>query len=922
MPESRPLTVVLALALALAVCARVSAHAQGAGEAVTEGEAVGSRSVAPLELGRAAEREERLDEAEGHYVAALEAARAAGDTRTERLALCHLGGLLSAQGRVRDAAAALQQAVPLADEAVDRSAPTAVRLMLTDTYLAHGAPVDALPWADAAVRAAVASSSSEAADDAVLAAACATYVRTTRLIGDDPRTLRSTAAHLQELLQAHASPPTVAAELLFVHGVALLQAVDRERALITLEDALALADAEDADLDRGGLLTAIGYTALELGDARRAREAFDAGLGHGGPARVALLSGLALLDWQEGWHERAFDRLGQAERLTRAERAPVDRAEVLTTRATFHEQRGDLDLARRDLDDATDLLADHGSAEAEARARGRLARVNARQRRWAEAELEALRSLARNRSRHDEAGQAPRYLSVDAGVDALVALAQVHRADEEPDEAQATMRQALGLLVQQGRHGDASLVAAARGFLDLELGEPRRALESFDALCAAEGAGELPAGWVASHGAAMAHWRLGDLAAAEQALSRAAAAVEEGAVVPAEDRTLPWLPGERAPFMALVELLLEQQRYEEAFAVTCRARAATGETTGVDDVESFRADMGDGDAVLVTLLGADQTVAWIVTADWLTPVRWPVGRVAIEQAVLDLLAALRQPPQHGRRAGEAWREPAAHLYDLALRPVSEELRHAGRIWWLPDGALAHAPAAALVGDDGVVVTSRAWSVRVGTGGTGDPPSLGRRTAAVAIGDPASPQPLAETGEFAALQQTCRKADVLDLELATEAAALQRLGEVVVAHVATPVEYNPVRVEAGGLLLEEGGGHDGRLCVGEIREMPSAPALVVLTGCGAEPLVGLGADAAVERSPASALALAEAFVEAGAGSVLVSLWAVDDASLQAVLMEFYAAMARVDAATALQQVQAAMAADEVHPHHWAGWFVVQ
>jgi CHAT domain-containing protein len=68
-----------------------------------------------------------------------------------------------------------------------------------------------------------------------------------------------------------------------------------------------------------------------------------------------------------------------------------------------------------------------------------------------------------------------------------------------------------------------------------------------------------------------------------------------------------------------------------------------------------------------------------------------------------------------------------------------------------------------------------------------------------------------------------------------------------------------------------------------------------------------------------LGLVRAFTLAGAGTVLATLWPVDDSASALLAAEFHAALAAgARPAQALQAAQAAAAAAGEHPFHWAAF----
>ena len=120
--------------------------------------------------------------------------------------------------------------------------------------------------------------------------------------------------------------------------------------------------------------------------------------------------------------------------------------------------------------------------------------------------------------------------------------------------------------------------------------------------------------------------------------------------------------------------------------------------------------------------------------------------------------------------------------------------------------------------------------------------------------------------------------------------------------------------ASYLALTGGQGNDGDLHVGEILDRTVPAKLVVLSACN----TGQGKILAGE----GLMGLSRAFLQAGAGRVICSLWKVDDDATAALMERFYKEWERgaVPAATALRRAQAHIAKQPQwkDPEYWAPW----
>jgi CHAT domain-containing protein len=359
------------------------------------------------------------------------------------------------------------------------------------------------------------------------------------------------------------------------------------------------------------------------------------------------------------------------------------------------------------------------------------------------------------------------------------------------------------------------------------------------------------------------------------------------------------------------------------------------------DLESLRARLDPSTAFVLYSLPVDETAAAVV-------VRRNGAR----------LVSLGQGPEVVVRA-QAWRErlatrkddrrEAARLYDAVLAPLEEAIGDATRLLVSPDGILTFVPLEALVrrgeGTDERVVER--WEVAYEPSGTvyaslrtraAVDPQRGRR--AIVLGDPIYPLEAKSSGDRAETSRGVRGVGNLGRLEASgdEARAIAALfpdedrvlllrGEATVARLLEASRRPGERLAAlhlacHGILDAENPRRSGLvLGGGEVLTMDDlygldVPAdLVVLSACHtgeARILLGEGV-----------MGLARAFFVAGAPRVVVSDWAVDDASTKELMVAFYEGIRRDGLApsAALRRAKLAMlraGGPHAHPHHWAAF----
>ncbi len=135
------------------------------------------------------------------------------------------------------------------------------------------------------------------------------------------------------------------------------------------------------------------------------------------------------------------------------------------------------------------------------------------------------------------------------------------------------------------------------------------------------------------------------------------------------------------------------------------------------------------------------------------------------------------------------------------------------------------------------------------------------------------------------------------------------------HVGTHFDLRPGNIERSSLLLGDG----SKLSLAQLAALDfDGQHLVTLSAC--ETGVG-GADGADGREVEG---LNLVILRRGAGTVLASLWRVDDASTSRLMAVFYRELERVPAAVALQRAQEAVRSagggEWRSPFHWAGFYV--
>jgi CHAT domain-containing protein/tetratricopeptide (TPR) repeat protein len=331
------------------------------------------------------------------------------------------------------------------------------------------------------------------------------------------------------------------------------------------------------------------------------------------------------------------------------------------------------------------------------------------------------------------------------------------------------------------------------------------------------------------------------------------------------------------------------------------------------------------DAALVAYhLGETESFGWLVCRESVRMFRLPPRR-----DVENLVLLFRSLTLH-RDDPEALAEVATRLHALLLEPVAGQLDGHDRLIVVPDGALFFLPFEALRSSrDRLVVLDRIVSYAPSSAALAELSGRVPRTVVglLAFGDPGLDETRGEPRLERSASEVATIADMFGRlairrtgDQATEAEFRAHAPHPTAAiHLASHAVLDGVKPERSGILFSPGGTgqDDGFLGLFEILGLRLDADLVVLSGCDTargELLRGEGV-----------LGLTRGFLHAGGRAVVSSLWQVDDAATEQLMVSLYGFLARGHtAATALtlakrDHAQRASATDD--PYSWAGFVLV-
>lgn len=328
------------------------------------------------------------------------------------------------------------------------------------------------------------------------------------------------------------------------------------------------------------------------------------------------------------------------------------------------------------------------------------------------------------------------------------------------------------------------------------------------------------------------------------------------------------------------------------------------------------------EAFLDFFVGPAESWVFAITRDTLM-VRSLPGRDSLRRVVGNYLSYAAAP--HRGVRSRADRELAANagrgLSRMLLGDLLDQLPRGTALLYAPDDELHALPIGALPGPGGggpllagrlvCAVPSASALAAIRARARPAPP---RARLAVIAGESGDDRLRGAAREIRWLLRRYRDTDIVESDADWEA----RLAGEDVLHFAGHVEGDPAKPWSVGLSLGAGGPADGEslLTVARIADLDLGARLCVLSGCG----TARGMIYAGEGS----MHAASAFVEAGASTVVATLWRVEDEVTERIMTRFYLGLdLGLPAGEALRraQLEVRRSPATAHPFQWAGFVLI-
>ncbi len=359
-----------------------------------------------------------------------------------------------------------------------------------------------------------------------------------------------------------------------------------------------------------------------------------------------------------------------------------------------------------------------------------------------------------------------------------------------------------------------------------------------------------------------------------------------------------------------------------------RTAAALGGTKV--DLQLVREALEPGEVLLEYLITPDRLLIFVVSAEGVRIAESTISAKNLASRVRIARELIGRPDSDPK----ALRNVLVELFDILIQPAARAgaIYQASTLAIVPQGVLTYAPFAALLDQVTDRYLAESFAVLSLPSAAALPLLRGperRRAAASARSlegnaHAFAPFPAslpATAAEVEAVAAAIPKTSVALGPEATEADLRRALGSGGLVHVATHGVLNLRNPMFSRLELADGERDlpedDGRLEVHEVLGLGIRGPLVYLSGCE----TGLGRAWSTRFAPGEDYTtLAQAFLYAGAGNVIATLWRVEDEGAADFARLFYTDLVTSDPAAALAGAQRAMIAsgDRNAPYYWAAY----
>jgi len=345
---------------------------------------------------------------------------------------------------------------------------------------------------------------------------------------------------------------------------------------------------------------------------------------------------------------------------------------------------------------------------------------------------------------------------------------------------------------------------------------------------------------------------------------------------------------------------------------------------GVSTAEETARLFGPDEAFLSYFVHADTVTVFAIVRGELHVRRLDMRAAELRDRVQRFVRLVRTPPKAGTE--QTWVGEARSLHAAVLGPIEAVLGDKlGGLFVSPHGFLANLPFGLLVDthDQILLETKRVTFVPSASiyRQLLSRPILNRPPRMLAVGNAVYPDGIESLAfaeqEAVTVSEMFPDGLLLSDKAATEARVTELAPTYNILHFATHgVLLGSVVPGGSSLLVTADDTHDGFLSAGEIAGLDlSRSYIAVLSAC--ETSVSEDDGRSIDLG-----SITNAFLTAGAPSVLGTMWQVNDAATTSLMLDFYTQFLEVGAGEALRRAQLAVRKDPrfAHPYYW-GAFVL-
>ena len=362
----------------------------------------------------------------------------------------------------------------------------------------------------------------------------------------------------------------------------------------------------------------------------------------------------------------------------------------------------------------------------------------------------------------------------------------------------------------------------------------------------------------------------------------------------------------------------ELTQLETRLATSGHARAALASPT---PARQLAEEMPEDRAALVYTPYHDTIAVFCVRRRSVQFTRLGISADELDEACAAFAFQLRRAviraqgaPERARRRRDSALSAARRLYDAIIRPVRPMIESARHLTVVPTGALHSIPFCSLHDSERYLIEryqiTHAPSASFMRGAV--PASDRFQTPGLVVGVPDrfAPEVRSEAEAIAGAIPGARL--LLDMDASADA-VMRAMGDAGVVHIASHGMFPPGNALAAAIKMA-----DRWLTAREIFSLRFRGAAVVLSGCET-------GRAEIDRGEES-YGFVRAFLAAGAGGVITSLWAAHDASARSLMTDMYT-LAPADGSptervfSGLRLAQLRAIENDLHPGLWSGFTAV-